>query len=414
MLLNPPASRKQREFVFLPRRRTRWAGARLVLGMADGDKSDYPRIPPKALDLKLNLKNLGFPGEPYWLLLTNIFKGPDAHLNEVPPLGLPGLYRVTIVLGKPGSRTFPENEVKFAEFMEGNSHLAILKPAFPAPADAVKIRLEVKGESDSFVFEGWPDKGGFLAKLETQSFHANKRNDAEVRATKAAQNVLSEYAASLDNPLQIDLIEVTEVATSNKSLAVIAPFLGGGSSAPIEAYDPEFANLAALYREALVSNTPAYRYLCFYKILEASRKQRERLSRKLKKQYRPNRFGEVIPARRPGQIAWLNAIFIGPREWTELALNRIFPLETHDKKINTIFDGPLRRMRDRIAHGILDSGSYLHLDDLTSTREINRWLPFLRCAVRRILKNDFPEHYLRFLQEDGTVTHDYLLKGTAK
>jgi hypothetical protein len=114
------------------------------------------------------------------------------------------------------------------------------------------------------------------------------------------------------------------------------------------------------------------------------------------------------------KIAWLNAIFIGPREWTELTLNRIFPPETHDKKINTIFDGPLRQMRDRIAHGILDSGSYLHLDDRTSTREINKWLPILGCAVRRILKNDSPEHYLRFLQKDGTVTHDYLLKETAK
>jgi hypothetical protein len=83
-------------------------------------------------------------------------------------------------------------------------------------------------------------------------------------------------------------------------------------------------------------------------------------------------------------------------------------LETVGKKLNAIFDGPLRQMRDRIAHGILDSGSYLHFDDLTSTREINKWLPFLRCAVRRTLKNDFPEHYLRYLKEDGTVSHDYL------
>ncbi len=294
--------------------------------------------------------------------------------------------------------------------MEGNSHLAILAPAFPAPADAVKIRLEVKGESDSFVFEGWPDRAGFLAKLQTQAFQANNRNDAEMRATKAAQSVLSEYAANLDIPLQIDLIEVTEMATANKSLTLIAPFLGGGSSAPIEAYDPEFANLAALYREALISNTPAYRYLCFYKILEASRKRRERLGRKLKKEYRPVRFGEVIPASHPEQITWLNAIFIGPREWKELTLNQIFPLETRGKKLNAIFDGQLRQMRDRIAHGILDSGSYLHFDDLTSAREITKWLPFLRCAVRRTLKNDFPEHYLLYLKEDGVVTHDYLSK----
>ena len=355
------------------------------MGMADDSKSNDPRLENKATEAKLNLENLGFPGEPYSIVLTNIFKEPDIHLNAVPPWGLPGLYQVTLLLGKPGTRSFPENEIKFAEFIEGDSHLAILAPAFPASADAVKIGLAVKGESDSFVFEGWPNKAGFLAKLQTQAFQANNRNDAEMRATKAAQSVLSEYAANLDIPLQIDLIEVTEMATANKSLTLIAPFLVGGSSAPIEAYDPEFANLAALYREALISNTPAYRYLCFYKILEASRKRRERLGRKLKKENRPVRFGEVIPATHPEQIAWLKAIFIGPRKWKELTLNQIFPLETRGKKLNAIFDGPLRQLRDRIAHGILDSGSYLHFDDLTSTREITKWLPFLRCAVRRTL-----------------------------
>ena len=365
----------------------------------------------KQPEAKINIPGLGFPGEPYSLVLTNIFNQQSAHLNGVPPWGLPGLYQVTLVLGKPGVRNFPANEVKFADFMEGSSHLAILAPAFPAPADAVKIVLAVKSESDSFVFEGLPDKEGFLAKLETKPFQAKNRNDAEMRATKAAQNVLSEYAATLDVPLQIDLIEVTEMATSNKSLTRITPFQGGGSSAPIEAYDPEFANLAALYREALISNTPAYRFLCFYKILEVSRKRRERLGRKLKKQYSPVRFGEVIPVTQMDQIAWLNSIFVGPRDWKELTLNQIFPMEFRGKKLTALFDGPLRQMRDRIAHGILDSGTYLHLDDLTSTREITKLLPFLRCAVRRTLKNDFQGHYLPFLAEDGSVSYDYLSKG---
>ncbi|RRA48869.1 methylamine utilization protein MauJ [Acidipila sp. EB88] len=359
---------------------------------------------------KINIGGIGFPGEPYSLVLTNIFKEPSAHLNAVPPWGLPGLYEVTLVLGKPGVRTFPENEVKFADFMEGSSHLAILSPAFPAPADAMRIVIAVEGETDSFVFEGSPDKGGFLAKLHSKPFQAQDRNDAETRATKAAQSVLSEYSANLDIPLRINLIEVTEVATSNKSLALMTPFQSGGTSAPIEAYDPEFANVAALYREALNSNTPAYRFLCLYKILEASRKRRERLIRNLKREHRPVRIGEVIPTTHAEQIAWLKAIFVGPRKWEEITLDQIFPLEVRGKKLTAVFDGPLRRVRDKIAHGILDTGSYLHFDDLTSTREITRWLPFLRCAVRRTLKNDFQNHYLQFLREDGTVAYDYLSK----
>jgi hypothetical protein len=357
----------------------------------------------------INIPAIGFPGEPYSMVLTNIFGGPDTHLNQIPPWGLPGQYQVTFVMGKPGIRGIPEREIKFAEFMRGDSHLAILAPAFPAPADAVKIRLEVKVESENFAIEGTANEAGFLAKLETLPFHAQNRNDAEFRATRVVQGLLSEYSAQLDLPLQVDLVEVTEIATSNKSLTLLAPFLTGGSSAPIDEYDPEFANLAGLYREGLLSNSPVYRYLCFYKILEVSRKRRERLGRKLKKGYQPNRPGERIPDTEPDQISWLGSIFIPQRQWTELMLKQIFPAEARGKKLTALFDGQLRQLRDRIAHGILDSGQYLLVDDPTAVREITKWLPLLRCAVRRTLKNDFPSHYLSFLKEDGTILHDSVI-----
>jgi hypothetical protein len=150
-------------------------------------------------------------------------------------MGLPGLYRVTLVLGRPGSRNFLENEVKFAEFLNGSSHLAML-----APAGAVSIRSEVRGPTGSFIFNGWPDSAGFLAKLESEPFKAKNRSDAHIRAMHAAQSLLSEKAAALDIPLGIDLIEVTEVATENKSLTLIAPFLSAGSSVAIPTYNAEF------------------------------------------------------------------------------------------------------------------------------------------------------------------------------
>jgi hypothetical protein len=98
-------------------------------------------------------------------------------------------------------------------------------------------------------------------------------------------------------------------------------------------------------------------------------------------------------------------IFIGQHDWGPLALSQIFQPEVRGKKLTALFDSQLRPLRDRIAHGILDSGDYLHVDDLTAIREITKWLPFLRCAVRRILKNDFPTHYLNYLNEDGSITH---------
>jgi hypothetical protein len=352
---------------------------------------------------QIRFKTIGFPGEPYSMVLTNIYEGTNSHLNRIPPEGAPGLYNVTFVLGKPGIRSFPENEIKFAEFMYGDSHLAILRPAFPAPNDAVKLRLEIKVQRESFVFIGVANEGGFLAKLETEPFHALNRNEAQYRSTRVVQMVLSEYAAHLDIPLQVDLIEVTEVATQNKSLSLTATFLAACSTYPIQEYDEEFANLAALYREALVSNTPAYRFLCFYKTMEFSRKRRERLDRKLKQKSQPVREGERIPTGHSDQLSWLKAIFGGSREWEPLALNQLFPSESRGKKLTTVFDTQLRPLRDRIAHGILDSSQYLHVDDPGAMRDIAKWLPFLRCAVRRVLKNDFPNHYLSYLNEDGSI-----------
>ncbi|MGA9129993.1 MAG: methylamine utilization protein MauJ [Terracidiphilus sp.] len=354
----------------------------------------------------IRLPVLGFPGEPYSMVLTNIYKDPDSHLNRVPPQGLPGQYKVSFVMGKPEHSEIPEREIKFAEFMRGDSHLAILAPAFPAPGDAIKIHLALRVGSESLVVEGTANEEGYLSKLETQPFFAQNRNDAQSKAVRIVHGLLSEYSVQLDIPLQADLIEVTEISTANRSLTLVAPFLGGGTSAPIVDYDQEFANLCALYREGMLSKSPVYRYLCFYKILEASRKRRERLGRKHKKAYQPIRHGEIIPASVSDQITWLTAIFIGPRQWPELMLGQIFPPETHGKKITALFDGNLRRLRDRIAHGILDSGQYLLVDDPDEVREIGRWLPFLRCAVRRILKNDFPGHYLTYLKEDGSINHE--------
>jgi hypothetical protein len=356
-------------------------------------------VPPGAIHIPV----AGFPGELHSMVFTNIFDDANNHLNLIPPGGIPGQYKVTFVMGKPGIRGFPDREIRFADFMRGDSHLAILAPAFPAPAEAEKIRIEIKVDSESLVLDGLPNEAGFLAKLETHSFHAENHNDAELRATRIVQGLLSEYSAQLDIPLQIDLVEVTELVTYNKRLTLVAPFNTGGSSAPIDQYDREFANLAGLYREGLLSNSPAYRFLCFYKILEVSKKRRGRMGRKSAKDNSSKRYGERIPESPGDQILWLQSIFPGQRRWPQFMLNQIFVPEVRGKKLTALFDAPLRKLRDRIAHGILDSGHYLLVDDPSAVREISRWLPFLRCAVRRALKNDFPEHYLAYISKDGSV-----------
>lgn len=100
---------------------------------------------------------------------------------------------------------------------------------------------------------------------------------------------------------------------------------------------------------------------------------------------------------------WLSALFYVNRDWDDGIFDQIFIPESLGKKINNIFDTQLRPIRDRIAHGILDSGEFLLLDKADEQARVSRWLPLMRCLARRVMKNDFKE-YLEYLNEDGSIS----------
>jgi hypothetical protein len=79
--------------------------------------------------------------------------------------------------------------------------------------------------------------------------------------------------------------------------------------------------------------------------------------------------------------------------------------EVRGKKITNIFENQLRELRHRVAHESLDSGDFLLLDESEDRDLVVKWLPFLRCAARRRMKNDF-ETFLSYLGEDGVVVSD--------
>ena len=68
-------------------------------------------------------------------------------------------------------------------------------------------------------------------------------------------------------------------------------------------------------------------------------------------------------------------------------------------------ENQLRELRHRVAHGSLDSGDFLLLDESEDRELVVKWLPFMRCAARRRMKNDF-DAFLRYLGEDGVVVSD--------
>jgi hypothetical protein len=351
-------------------------------------------------------KLTGFPGENQGVLAVLHYTGSKAHLNANGPAGAPGLYTVEFVLAKPNARNAPENEFRFADQLRGDSHLAISKPAVIIDIDPDELLLRFQSPAQRLVFHGRPNEAGYLAKLKSDPFYAVNRGEAEKVASTAMRSFLSNLSAQLDIPLIIELVEVLEVATNNRGILFTAPFpvTGLAVNAQENPDDPEVRHTMALYREALNSNTPIYKFLCFYKIIETSRNRWNRLDPQQKATLGPQRKGERIPATSKAEMEqWLAALFHVNRNWDDQILQEIFIPEVRGKKINDIFDNQLRELRHKVAHGSLDSGDFLLLDDSEDRELVIKWLPFLRCAARRVMKNDFTD-FLRYLGEDGIVS----------
>jgi hypothetical protein len=350
----------------------------------------------------------GFPGENQGIIPVLHYTGTKSHLNAHGPAGKPGMYMVEFVLAKPDARNAPENEFRFADQRRGDSHLAITKPAVKIDIDPTEVLLSFTSPSSpSLAFHGYPNDAGYLAKLKSDPFHAANRGEAERVASTGIRSLLSNLSAQLDIPLIIELVEVTELATNNRGIIFTAPFpvTGMAVSAKENPDDRELRHTMALYREALNSNTPIYRFLCFYKIIETSVNRWKRLDVQQQTILGPQRKGERIPTGtlRTEMEQWLAALFHVNRNWDDGILREIFIPEVRGKKITNIFENHLRELRHKVAHGSLDSGDFLLLDESNDRTLVIKWLPFLRCAARRRMKNDFDD-FLRYLGEDGVVS----------
>jgi hypothetical protein len=354
-----------------------------------------------------SIKLMGFPGEVQDIIAVNVFKGVDAR-NEGGPAGLPGLYRVVFLLHRPGYRLTAEDQFSFVEALKGDSHLAITKPAFTPPdpgADRIKISAVTPG--GNFEFTGYPNDKGFLGKIETEPFHADNRNDAERKAYRALLPAMSNWSVHLDIPMEVEVIETTEVRTSNAGIRVTTPFFEApfAVQATTPQWDSEFAHHASLYREGLNSNSPAYRFLCFFKIIEGVRLRRARLGREAAARGETfSRAVEAVPDDRKEFVPWLNAIFPIPREWDECTLASIFISEAVGKRFGQLIASELNPLRDKVAHAIAKSGEItLSVDELLHIQQVNHWLPLTRCMARRMVKNEFPTQFLSYLGEDGKI-----------
>jgi hypothetical protein len=339
-----------------------------------------------------------FPGEAAALTMVPTFPPGDPR-NTNDPKGQPGQYRVTLVLARPGRFEVGERTFNFSDLLAGDSHIAITRPAVvhKAVPEPVAIRIRAQTDAGAFTFDGKPNASGYLGKLVSAPFDAQDFDDALKKAYHAAAPSLSNWSAHLDVPIYIAQIDATELRTGAARMQLSMPPLDVTFGVEAEPrLESEFRYYAGLYREALNSNSPAYRFLCFFKIIEGLRLRRNRLAKEARTSGRePARFGyEAIPSESSALRPWLNAIY-GWRDWPQSAVDQVLPSDTRGKRFGHIIESKLTPLRNEVAHGILDSGELgMSIDDMLKLERVNLWLPLTRTIARRMLKNSFSDQFM--------------------
>jgi len=325
-------------------------------------------------------------------------------VNGSPPRGTPGRYRVVFTLSRDGHLPTPRTAVPFDADLPGDSHVL-----FPPGPDAerggskfVQLRVATTTPAGRFEFVGIPNDAGRLARIESVPFNADGFHDAARKAMDGLSGFLSTWSCFLDLPIWISRTHVTELASGAMQVDWTAPF--GEMElriAPAGTVQAEFKAYAGLYREALTSGSPAYEFLCLYKIMEALWNRRARMAEEARKRgSEPTvRRHEELPSTQDAFDGWLGAIFHPRRPWDQMAYDSFFPHEVRGWRFGRVKER-VEPVRDAIAHALTD-GSELPLspDELLHKHEVQKWLPVLKCIVRRMLRNDFPADFLPWVQE---------------
>jgi len=339
----------------------------------------------------------GVPGEEHKLWVVPVLKDQPREMRAEDVIGKPGIYKVQILLSRPGYPVVAEREHKFIDSVVGDSHIAIAKPtAERKPEDCDHLLLEAFAKGRQVRFIGLPNERGYLGKLIVDRLDASGFQDAECVAYEAVAPFLSAWSVHLDIPVHTETIQITNLETHTHSLRVRTPqfemtFAGGVT--PV--LSDEFCHYASMYREGLNSNSSFYRFLCFFKIIEGILYRRSRLDKAIKDAGGTvRRVHERLPDTRDELVALLGDVYPWRKSWDEMALNQVFPKESWGKKVTYIRDHHLNPLRVGIAHALLKTGEVrITLDCIEHIQGVNQWLALCRVLARIMLRNEFPTEF---------------------
>jgi hypothetical protein len=340
------------------------------------------------------IKVHGIPGEEQTMLV--IFRTAD-HPYGSRPISVPGKFRVQFLFSRPGRAQFAETEPTFLSDIVGDSHIGIAKPANDRSDDDIEsLKFLANGDGWSFEFKGFVNERGYLGKMVVELAALNT-TEAERIAYRALSPFLSTWSMTLDVPVNIETVQVTDLSTHTDTLQIRAPFVEmrpGSGVGPM--LSDEFCQYSSLYREALNSTSPFYRFLCLYKLIESIYFRRTERARLAKEQGQSVKtYADSVYLNREAMTGIL--LWIYP--WRnilldDLAIAQTLPSEADGKKFTRVREEYLRPLRDGIAHGLMDSGEIRTVADrLEDVDKVRKWSPLLRVWSQLLMRLEFPEAF---------------------
>ncbi len=161
----------------------------------------------------------------------------------------------------------------------------------------------------------------------------------------------------------------------------------------------EYSKFASVYREALNSSSPFYRYLCLYKLVESIYYRQQVKAKEAKAAgQQPRKRNEDVKLTQDalhGIVRW-----VYPWEDSlndEVLMRQLMPDEAEGKKFRSIYQAVLLPLRDTVAHALMSSGEIKTVADrLEDVENVEKWLPLLRLWVRVLMASEFPEEFITF------------------
>lgn len=333
------------------------------------------------------LSHSGFPGEHQNLTLVNTFRSDlgigSTHEGDV------GKYDLVFVLVRPCFAPKSDREVDFDLAAKGNSHVSISSPRVPNPGVTEPLKafhIHSRKDGKDITFKCVPNAEGFMASIET-TIKAGSFEEAESVARAALNPYLSTLSATLHVPLYIHQLRLTEQRTKNVRLSHTVPFAEAPASMAIRgAFKDEFLWFAALFREALNSNSPLYRFLCIFKVVEGIR---------IRRAARGHKPIEMIPSDPDEFRPWIDGVFPVRPVWDDMTYASIFVGEAIGKSFGAVIDQYLRPLRNDIGHLFDDSANLrLWVDHPSHVARVNYWSALAACIARWMMRDEFPDQFL--------------------